>query len=142
MKFMLSLTKNPCAIAHDANVLDKILTGASSRHDALILKELGDERMSNASEMACVIGGSQTLKSTESEDGRQKIRITTDSWSTVDVMPSEELCQVDTVPCTGARANRTMSGANGTRIESKGENKFQAITDDASNATAPSSPER
>ena len=45
-------------------------------------------------------------------------------------MPSDELCQVDTVPCTGSRANRSMFAANGTRIDSKGEKKFQALTDD------------
>ena len=53
-----------------------------------------------------------------------------DSGSTVDVMPNDELCQVEAVPCTGSRANRTLFAANGTRIESKGEKKFQAITDD------------
>ena len=84
--------------------------------EKLILKESGEERMSTASKMACVIGGVQTRKSTESEDGWQKIRITIGSGSTVDVMPSEDLCQVNTVPCTGARANRTIFVANGTRI--------------------------
>ena len=48
----------------------------------------------------------------------QKIRITLDSGSTVDVMPADELCQVDTVPCTSSRANRSMFAANGTRIDS------------------------
>ena len=59
----------------------------------------------------------------------QKIRITLDSGSTVDVMPDDKLCQVDVVPCTGTRANRTMFAANGTRIESKAEKKFKAVTD-------------
>ena len=58
----------------------------------------------------------------------QKIRITLDSGSTGDVMPSDELCQVEAVPCTGSRANRTMFAANGTKIESKGEKQFKAIT--------------
>ena len=58
----------------------------------------------------------------------QKIRITLDPGSTVDVMPNDELCQVEAVPCTGSRANRSMFAANGTKIESKGETKFKAIT--------------
>ena len=41
--------------------------------EKLTLKELGEERMWTACEMACVIGGSQTLKSNEPEDGWQKI---------------------------------------------------------------------
>ena len=60
----------------------------------------------------------------------QKIRMTLDSASTVDVMPDDGLCQFDAVPCTGTRANRTMSAANDTRIESRGEKKFKAVTDD------------
>ena len=44
-------------------------------------------------------------------------------------MPNDELCQVEAVPCTGIRANRTMFAANGTRIESKGEKKFKVLTD-------------
>ena len=46
----------------------------------------------------------------------QKVRITLDSGSTVDVMPSDELCHVEAVPCTGSRTNRTMCAANGTKI--------------------------
>ena len=60
----------------------------------------------------------------------QKIRITLDSGSTVDVMPDDEFCQVDVVSCTGTRTNRTMFAVNGTRIESKGEKKSKAVTDD------------
>ena len=45
-------------------------------------------------------------------------------------MPNDELCQVEAVPCTGSHANRTMFAANGTKIESKGKKKFQAVTDD------------
>ena len=60
----------------------------------------------------------------------QKIRITLDSGSTVDVMPADELCQVEAVPCTGSRANLIMFAANGTKIDSKGEKKFNAVTDD------------
>ena len=37
---------------------------------------------------------------------------------------------MDAVPCTGTRAKRTMFAANGTKIESKGEKKFKAVTDD------------
>ena len=59
----------------------------------------------------------------------QKIRIAFDSGSTVDVMPNDELCQVEVVPCTGSRANRTMFAANGTKIESQGEKKFKVVTD-------------
>ena len=36
----------------------------------------------------------------------QKIRIPLDSGSTVDVMPSDELCQVEAVPSNRSRANR------------------------------------
>ena len=66
--------------------------------------------------------------STDSE--WQKIRITLDSGATVDVMPNDELCQVEAVPCTEGHANRIMIAANGTKIESKGKNKFKAITDE------------
>ena len=45
-------------------------------------------------------------------------------------MPTDELCQVEAVPCTGSRANRTMFTANGTRIESKCEKKSMAATND------------
>ena len=60
----------------------------------------------------------------------QKIRITLGSGSTVDVIPSDELCQSEAVPCTGSRANRTMFAANGTKIESQGEKKFKDVTDE------------
>ena len=60
----------------------------------------------------------------------QKMRIKFDSGSTVDCMPNDECCQVDAVPFTGSRANRTMFAANGTKIESEGEKKFKAVTDD------------
>ena len=45
-------------------------------------------------------------------------------------MPADELCQVDTVPCTGSHANQSTFAAHGTRIDSKGEKKFKAVTDD------------
>ena len=48
----------------------------------------------------------------------------------MDVMPSDELCQVEAVPCIGSRANKTMLAANGTKINSQGENKFKAVTDE------------
>jgi hypothetical protein len=76
------------------------------------------------------VGDKQPDRKTVNEGDWQKIRITLDSGSTVDVMPHDELCQVDAVPCTGTRANRTMFAANGTKIESKGEKKFKAVTDD------------
>ena len=60
----------------------------------------------------------------------QKIKTTLDSGSTVDVMSSDELCQVEAVPCTGSHANRTMFAANSMKIESKGEKKFKAVTDE------------
>ena len=53
-----------------------------------------------------------------------------DSGSTVDCMPNDECCQVEAVPFTGRRANGTMFAANGTKIESEGEKKFKAVTDD------------
>ena len=76
------------------------------------------------------VGDKQPDRKVVSGGEWQKIRITLDSGSTVDVMPHDELCQVDAVPCTGTRANRTMFAANGTKIESKGEKKFKAVTDD------------
>ena len=76
------------------------------------------------------VGDKQPDRRIASEGGWQKIRITLDSGSTVDVMPHDEFCQVDAVPCTGSRAKRTMFAANGTKIESKGEKKFKAVTDD------------
>ena len=45
-------------------------------------------------------------------------------------MPSDELCQVEAFPCTGSQANTTVFAANGTKIESKGEKKFKAVTDE------------
>ena len=62
----------------------------------------------------------------------QNIRITLDSGSTVDVMPNDEFCQVEAVPCTGSRANRTVFAANGTKTESKSEKKSKAITSNRS----------
>ena len=65
----------------------------------------------------------------KADTDRQKIQMTLVSGSTVDVMPSDELCQVEAVPCTESRANRTIFAASGPKIESKGEKKFKAITD-------------
>ena len=48
----------------------------------------------------------------------------------VDVMPSDELCQVEAVPCTGSRANRTTFAANATHIESQGEKESKAVSDE------------
>ena len=45
-------------------------------------------------------------------------------------MPADELYEVEAVPCTGSRANQTMFASNGTKIDSKGEKKFKAVTDD------------
>ena len=84
----------------------------------------------NIAAVNAVGGASSRGRVVENIGDWQKIRITLDSGSTVDVMPSDELCQVDTVPCTGSRANRSMFAANGTRIDSKWEKKFQAPTDD------------
>ena len=60
----------------------------------------------------------------------QNIKITVDSGSTVDVMPSDEFYQVEAVPFKGNRTNITMLAANGTKIEPKGEKKFKAMTDE------------
>ena len=76
------------------------------------------------------VGDKKPERRVEKVGDWQKIRTTLDSGSTVDVMPADELCQVDTVPCTGSRANRSMFAANGTIIDSKGEKKFKAVTDD------------
>ena len=76
------------------------------------------------------VGDKRPERRVESDSAWQKIGITLDSGSTVDVMPADELCQVDTVPCTGSRVNRSMFAANGTKIDSKGEKKFKAVTDD------------
>ena len=76
------------------------------------------------------VGDKQPDRRITSEGEWQKIRITHDSGSTVDAMPQDQLCQLETVPCTGTRANRTMFAAKGTKIESKGEKKFKALTDD------------
>ena len=54
------------------------------------------------------VGDRQPERRVVSEGDWQKICITLDSGATVDVMPHDELCQVDAVPCTGSRANRTM----------------------------------
>ena len=43
---------------------------------------------------------------------------------------SDELCQVNAVPCRRSRADQILFAANGTRIESRGEKKPKAITDD------------
>ena len=45
-------------------------------------------------------------------------------------MPIDESCQIEAVPCTESRANRTMFAANGTKITSKGEKKFKVVTDE------------
>ena len=81
-------------------------------------------------ETICAIGDRKPERYGSTDTEWQKIRITLDSGSAVDVMPTDEFCQIEAVPCTGSRANRTMLAANGTRIESKGEKKFQAVTDD------------
>ena len=81
-------------------------------------------------EYICAIGDRKPERYGTADAEWQKIRITLDSGSTVDVMPSDERCQVDAVPCTGSRANRTMFAANGTKIESKGEKKFKVVTDE------------
>ena len=72
------------------------------------------------------IGGNRPDRRAVSDGEWQKIRITLESVSTVDVMPNDEVCQVEGCSCTGRRANRTMFAANGTRIELKGEKKFKA----------------
>ena len=81
-------------------------------------------------ELVCAVGDKEPSHQPRPGRDWKKIRICHDSGSTVDVMPDEELCEVDTTPCTGPRAGRNMFAANGTRIESKGEKKFKAITDD------------
>ena len=96
--------------------------------------EYDDEshRHVDESEAVDAIGDKRPERRVVSDGDWQKIRITLDSVSTVDVLPSDELCQMEAVPCTGSRANRTMFAANGTRIESRGEKKFKAVTDDGS----------
>ena len=47
----------------------------------------------------------------------------------LDVMPNDDLCQVEAVPCTESRQPDHICG-DGTKIESNGEKKFQAVTDD------------
>ena len=79
---------------------------------------------------AYTVGDKKPERHVEKVGDWKKICITLDSGSTVDFMPADELCQVDTVPCTGSRANRSIFAANGTRMESKGEKKFRAVTDD------------
>ena len=90
----------------------------------------GDHRGADESETICAIGDRKPERYESTDTDWQKNRITLDSGSTVDVMPNDEICQVEAVPCTGSRANRTMFPANGTMIESKDEKKFNAITDD------------
>ena len=81
-------------------------------------------------ESICAIGDRKLHRYGTADTDWQKIRITFASGSSVDVMPNDELCQVDSVPCTGSRANRTVFAANGTKIKSKGEKEFKGITDD------------
>jgi hypothetical protein len=90
----------------------------------------GIGKLADCDNDVCAVGDKRPAKPAEKIGDWQKIRITLDSGSTVDVMPADELCQVDTVPCTGSRANRNMFAANGTKIDSKGEKKFRAVTDD------------
>ena len=96
------------------------------------LLEYDDEshRHVDESEAVDAIGDKRPERRVVSDGDWQKVRITLDSASTVDVMPNLELCQVEAVLCTGSRANRIMFAANGTRIESKDEKKFKAVTDD------------
>ena len=95
------------------------------------LFEYDDEnpRHADESDAFVAIGDERPDRRVVSDGEWQKIRITLDPGSTVDVMPNDELCQVEAVPCTGSRANRTIFVANGTRIESKGEKKSKAVTD-------------
>ena len=90
----------------------------------------GSGKLIDYKDEVCTVGDKKPVRQGERIGNWQKIRITLDSGSIVDVMPAEELCQVDTVPCTGDRANRTMFAANGAKIDSKGEKKFRAVTDD------------
>ena len=76
------------------------------------------------------VGDRKPQRYTKTDTDWQTIRITLDSGSAVDAMPSDELCQVEAVPCTGSRANRAMLAANGTKVESQVEKKFKAVTDE------------
>ena len=93
-------------------------------------KSADEELYIDEHETSFAIGDRKAERYGSTDTEWQKIRITFDSSSTVDVMPNGELCQVEAVPCTGSHANRTMFAANATKIESKGEKKFQAVTDD------------
>ena len=77
----------------------------------------------------CAVGDPGSSEGQE-WDGWKRMRVTMDSGSTVDVMPEGELCEVDTVPCTGVRAGRKLFAANATKIDVAGEKRFHAFTDD------------
>ena len=80
--------------------------------------------------MVYAIGDKKPERRGTTDGEWQKIRIALDSGLTVDVMPADELCQVDTVPCSGSRTNQIMFAANDTNIDSKGGKKYKAVTDD------------
>ena len=123
-------------LLHETDVICPICEGTSKDyfHDDCALcdvigklLEYGDERErhDDESEDVYAIGDKKPKRYGSTDSEWQKIRFTLDPGSTVDVMPNDELCQVEAGPCKGSRANRIMFAANGTKIDSK-RNKVQS----------------
>ena len=97
---------------------------------------MGEERELNATESDIrdteFVCGVSTPDPPRPEKGFQwkKMRVTMDSGSHVDVMPSDEMPHIKPSECTGSRKGRRMIAANGTLIREIGEKRIKATTDD------------
>ena len=124
MKLLLTCEEPWNCIACDGTGEMPVVGGVCPFSDGL-----GTGRLHPTTSDVCAVGDPSSSESQEWNVWK-RMGVTMDSASTVDVMPEGELCEVDTVPCTGVRAGRKLFAANATKINVAGEKRFHAFTDD------------
>ena len=87
-----------------------IVSSRSEDIDSPSVKSAEEELYMDEHETIFAIGDRKPERYGSTDTEWQKIRIIMDSGSTVDVMPNDELCQVEAILCTGSRANRKARG--------------------------------